>query len=199
MKSLAFVLALAISALAAVADLPPETLAQAGHPKGGTSFTLLCPRGSVLAGIRLRKASVINAIGIKCRSVAADGSLGADSNVTTFAGGDGGMGSAASCPKGSVITGSAGVVASPDGLFGFVFECRQWNAAMHRWSGPSISAMGIPAAQAALVGNLASPNLSTQAGFSTYRSCSHEPQPAHGIAGRAGSFVVAVGLVCDEP
>jgi hypothetical protein len=153
----------------------------------------------VLTGIRLRKGPIINAIAIKCRVVGADGTLGAESNVETFAGGDGGVGSSASCPRGAVITGSAGGVATPDGLFGFAFECRQWNAAMHRWSGPAVAAMGIPSANNLLVVNLTSPDLTKVAGFSTYRACRHEPQPGHGISGRAGAFVDAVGLICDEP
>jgi hypothetical protein len=199
MKFVIFVAAIVSSAVVTVADLPMEKLAQAGHAKGGTSFTISCPSGSVLTGIRLRKTSIINAIGIKCRVVGADGSLGAESNVTTFAGGEGGTGSSASCPRGSVVTGSAGGVATPDGLFGFAFECRQWNAAMRRWSGPAVAALGIPSASGVLPMALPSPNLATLTGFSTYRACGHEPQPGHGIAGRSSAFVNAVGLICDEP
>jgi hypothetical protein len=197
--AVAFLFPPAVPGSVGTRDLPVETLAQAGYPTGGTSFTRTCPSGSVLTGFRTRKGLIIDAIGIKCRTIGADGTLGAETSVGTLAGGDGGTASAGSCPTGTVITGSAGALAFPVGLFGFAFECRHWNAATRRWSGLPVTAIGIPTTGGLILMALPGPNLALLTGFATYRACGHDTQPAEGIAGRSGTFVDAVGLRCDEP
>jgi hypothetical protein len=203
MKRFAFALAILLPPVApafiGVRDLPVQTLAQAGYPTGGTAFTRTCPSGSVLTGFRTRKGVIIDAIGIKCRAVGADGTLGTETSVGSLTGGDGGTASAGSCPSGTVITGSVGALAFPVGLFGFAFECRHWNAATRRWSGLPVTAINIPTVGGLVLMALPGPNLALLTGFATYRACSNETQPAEGIAGRSGTYLDAVGLRCDEP
>src|SRR5262245_59792054 len=97
MKRFAFAVAFLLPPVAPASigarDLPVQTLAPAGYPTGGTSFTRTCPSGSVLTGIRTRKGLIIDAIGIRCRTVGADGTLGTETSVGTLAGGDGGSAS----------------------------------------------------------------------------------------------------------
>jgi hypothetical protein len=55
-------------------DLPPQYLPVYGG-SGGTAFTKDCGSGYVLTGLRYRSSLLVDAIGIMCRPVNANGSL----------------------------------------------------------------------------------------------------------------------------
>src|ERR1051325_5645260 len=83
------------------ADLPPQYLTVLGG-SGGTAFSRDCGSGRVLSGVRYRSGMVIDAIGLLCRPVLSDGTLGPESTVGTLVGGAGGTIASASCPSATV-------------------------------------------------------------------------------------------------
>ena len=163
-------------------NLPPQNLPVIGG-SGGTAFTRDCGAGRVLTGLRYRGGLVIDAIGLLCRPVLSDGTLGPESTIGTLAGGGGGTIGVASCHSGKGITGlqiSAGSYVSYVTL-----SCRTWQANTRTYSG---------IADVMSIGSLTTPS-----NPSVVQSCESTRPPGSGIRGRAASFVDAIGLVCDEP
>ena len=159
---------------------------------GGTAFTRQCPQGQVLTGIRTRAGLVIDALGIKCRPVNANGTLGGENEIGSLAGGTGGILSSGSCPQGSIVAGQGGA-RLPVGVAIFELRCRRWDAGTRRWTGSVtayvrvISGSGSPAVL--LAAN------STTGGV----DCSRAGPPVVLLRGRAGTVIDAAGFTCNEP
>ena len=162
-------------------DLPPQELPVYGG-SGGSAFGRNCGQGRVLTGLRYRSGVVLDAIGLLCRPVLSNGTLGPETTVGTLAGGGGGNSDSRDCGPGNVVAG-----ANPQ--FGtyvssILLLCAPWHA--------SSRSMG----QAS-----ASQRVGDYHPFTTDRAedCESSAQPAHAIRGRSGAYIDAFGLICDEP
>lgn len=176
---------LLVSRGAAPQDLAAENLKLMGGT-GGTAFTRSCPAGSVLTGIRARVGLAIDAIGLKCRPVQANGSLGGETDVGSLAGNPtGGTGTSGSCAQGSVIAQqlATGIILT----IGYLkLTCFQWSASA-RTFGSQTGTISVITPAGYPISNIGSDK------------CFRSTQPAHAIRGRAGALVDAFGLVCNEP
>ena len=150
---------------------------------GGSGFTRSCGAGKVLTGLQYRAGLVIDAVGVLCRPVQADGKLGSETTVGPLAGGGNGTPDSRSCPGGHVL-------ASSEIVFGsFVnairLYCHPWSASSRTFgSNPQFMiARGTSLTGGTLKGNV----------------CEASTQPAIGIRGRASALVDAIGFFCDEP
>lgn len=166
----------------ASADLAPQVLPAFGGP-GGRSFSQGCSTAAVLTGIRVRRGTVIDAVGLLCRTVASDGQLGSEAASGTMVGGDGGTAASARCPAGSVVAGATVHSAAPlTPVVGVTLRCRNWVASTRRFGSTSTEVrVGVGAA------------------FGGTAACSQAVQPARLIHGRSGLVVDALGFACDEP
>ena len=163
-----------------LADLPPQALPIYGGG-GGSSFTRNCGTDRVMTGFQFRRGLVIDGLGLLCRPVSANGTLGAES-AGSMAGGTGGTFGTRSCPAGTVVAG--GVVE-----YGSVIEtvriyCRDWK--------PATRSFGTTETLVSVVGN----NPTLPIGRTR---CENATQPVITIRGRAGLVIDAVGFTCDEP
>ena len=184
MTSRSLLLALAGGALALAPlrapDLPAQLLPVYGG-SGGTSFNRSCGAGKVLTGMRYREGLVVDAVGLLCRAVADDGSLGTESTVGTLVGGGGGSFGSASCPSGTVVRGATLDYGSV--LDGVILQCAAWSKATR-----SFGTVGA-------VRSFGRQTLSKR-GESV---CEASTQPVVAIRGREASVVDALGLICNEP
>ena len=83
----------------------PEQLLPVYGGSGGTAFSRSCGAGKVLTGLRSRGGVLLDAVGILCRPVLADGTLGSETVIGTLAGGGGGTSGVQSCDRGTVLSG----------------------------------------------------------------------------------------------
>ena len=162
------------------ADLPPQRGPINGG-SSGTSFSRSCAPGQVVTGFRYRTGWWVDAIGLLCRPVKSDGTLGPETSVGAMAGGGGGTSGNKSCPAGSVVA----WVNLMYGNFvnGVHFHCRIWVS--------STKTFGPERVQLGFGKSISDPYVQTR--------CESTKQPVHGIAGRYGWYVDALGIVCDEP
>lgn len=161
-------------------DLPTQYLPTWGG-SGGTAFSRSCGAGRVLSGVRGRAGLVVDALGLLCRSVGADGSLGPESSIGTLAGGGGGTPDVASCPRGTVVSGvtiSHGSFVNSVAIF-----CRAWDKATRKMTGPG-TGIGV---------------IGGGAGTQSPQACESASQPMSGFRGRAATLIDAVGFNCNEP
>ena len=183
-------LALFVSALvvlplarAAAQDASPQYSTVFGG-SGGDAFTRDCGAGRVLAGIRGRSGLYVDAIGIICRPVNADGTLGSPTAAGTLVGGSGGTATEAICP--SYAPAMIGFTVKYGSFVDVVVPaCGEWNWVARTFSYRDVRVGG--------VGNFSS--MAT----SKYFQCSSKGQPGAGIRGRAKALVDAIGMICDEP
>lgn len=162
--------------------LPPQYLPVYGGA-GGDAFTRSCGDGRVLTGMRFRGGMFVDAIGIMCRPVLANGTLGPESTSGTLVGGSGGTSGSASCATGTVVTGASIYYGSiVDQVF---LKCKTWNASSRSFSGVEITARPSAGSHTMSRGN--------------QENCEAPTQPVNGIRGRANSLVDALGFICDEP
>lgn len=161
-------------------DLPEQKLPVLGG-SGGTAFSRSCGAGRVLTGLRVRKGLSLDAIGLLCRPVNDDGSLGSESTVGTLAGGGGGTADFDSCPVGSVAAGAH--IFFGTYVDGVRLLCHSWDKATRSY-GAKVADL--------TVGRIA---------LSTLRItlCEQKTQPMVAIRGREQSLVDAVGFICNEP
>lgn len=160
-------------------DLPEQRLPVWGG-SGGTTFSRSCGAGRVLSGLRYRKGIWIDALGLLCRPVNADGSLGAETTVGTLAGGGGGSPGIAQCPSGTVVGGAS--IGYGDIVVGLRLQCHTWQQAT-RSLGPYVGVAIVK-----------------DGGRSTANEkCEMPVQPVVAMRGREGMFVDAVGFTCNEP
>jgi hypothetical protein len=152
---------------------------------GGTGFTRSCGDGRVLTGLQYRVGLVVDAVGVLCRPVQANGTLGSQTTVGSLAGGTNGTPNNQSCPTGQVVVGAALVIGSfVDGIH---LRCHAWSA-----SGRSFGSTTLKNLYIGLDGPRPGGNIRGN-------SCEANTQPAVGIRGRASSVVDAMGFFCDEP
>jgi hypothetical protein len=176
-------MALAWSALALTplrsTDLPEQRLPVWGG-SGGTAFSRSCGAGRVLSGVRYRKGIWVDALGLLCRPVNADGSLGAETTVGTLAGGGGGSPGIATCANGYVVGGAT--IGYGDIVVGLRLHCYTWVK--------STRSMGAFFTTVGITGNGSS---------AAAEKCELLAQPVVAMRGREGLFVDAVGFTCNEP
>ncbi len=152
---------------------------------GGSGFTRSCGTGKVLTGLQYRVGLVVDAVGVLCRAVQADGTLGSQSTVGSMAGGTNGTAAGQSCPTGQVVTGAAIVFGSfVDGIH---LRCRAWNPSARTFGSTVLKNLYIGADGERPGGNMQG------------NGCEANTQPAVGIRGRASGLVDAIGFFCDEP
>jgi hypothetical protein len=174
----AIALAAAVALSAAALDLPPQLSTLAGG-SGGTSVNVNCGTHRVLVGVSGRAGGWLDNLFLTCAFV--DGAKLTD--VKTVSGRIGGTGGlhdySVKCPSGQVVKGLMvyrGWYITQIGLY-----CRAWNGT--EWSG---------------VGNLVGP-VGGSGGSYDRRDCDSKAQPVVGLRARAGFYVDAVGIRCDEP
>jgi hypothetical protein len=176
---------LAVAPMAIViAAVAVENLPLVGS-SGGNSFTRDCPANHVLSGIRYRRGLVLDAVGIKCRPIRNDGTLGSEISVGTMTGGNGGTAGSESCPSNTAIVSQAGASQGGVGVGILVLGCFEWFPASRSWGGSRLTHLAIKTGGAL-------PALVTS-------TCSSGSQPATGIRGRHGSVVDSFGLRCNTP
>jgi hypothetical protein len=161
-------------------DLPAQYLPVLGG-SGGTAFTRSCGADRVLTGVRFRSGLSLDAIGLLCRPVNADGSLGSESTVGTLAGGGGGTAGFASCRTGSVV-GSAYIMYGSY-VSGVTLTCYAWEKSTRSYL--------------AYAGVVNAGRIGFSGGATT--SCEQKSQPVVALRGREASLVDALGLICNEP
>lgn len=161
----------------------PQQLLPVYGGAGGTSFNRSCGAGKVLTGLRYRAGLLVDAVGLLCRAVNANGTLGSESTVGTLVGGSSGTSGTVSCATGSVVVGAA--IRHGSYVDALWLNCRTWVASTRRFGtdGRFINAIGN--------------SLST--GAHNEEKCEESTQPAIAIRGRSHSLVDAIGFICDEP
>jgi hypothetical protein len=140
----------------------------------------------VLTGLQYRVGLVVDAVGVLCRSVQADGTLGSQTTVGTLVGGGSGTTvNLSSCPTGQVVTGARIIFGSF--VDGIALECRAWNASGRSFGSTVVKRLYIGA------------DVERPGGNTRGSACEANAQPAIGIRGRASALVDAIGFFCDEP
>ena len=176
--------ALALAPMRAT-DFPAQALPVYGG-SGGTAFTRSCGADKVLTGLRYRYGLVIDAVGLLCRPVNADGTLGSQVSVGTTAGGGGGNAYTASCPTGEVAMGA--VIHHGTYVDGMLLYCRIWAPATRTYAASAAGGAG---------------HITRFMGASTRieaeEICERTGQPMVAIRGRASMLVDAIGFTCNEP
>lgn len=169
----------------ATADLSAQVIEPFGGSTGGTAFTRGCGADRVMTGLRVRYGALIDAVGLLCRPVNADGSLGGEVAVGSMVGGTGGTATSVRCPANSVVAGAKVYQLTPPALTptAFTLSCRNWVASGRRFGTTSTGTLA--------VGSLV--------GISGGSMCLQQVQPMVGIRGRSGAIVDALGFTCDEP
>jgi hypothetical protein len=163
-------------------DLPAQRSPIVGGA-GGAEFTLACGPGHVLTGLRSRTDLFLNSVGITCRPVLPNGSLGPETTVGATAGGTGGQANPIACRIGEVVATAEVRAATYVDLV--VLGCRAWDPATRQAKGIDVQQVtyGNPQSRAARF----------------VSRCEFAVQPVVGIRGRAGNLVDAIGFICDEP
>ena len=163
-------------------DEPTQYLIMYGGT-GGSGFTRTCGADKVMTGVTYREGFLVDAIGLLCRPVNANGTLGAQSTVGSSVGGGGGTQGSASCGGGKVVSGAT--ITYGGQVKWMRILCGTWDPATRKFSGNEITpGFGYPSGP--------------REGTAT-TNCSLARQPAVGIRGRAGAVIDAIGLICDEP
>jgi hypothetical protein len=160
--------------------LPPQYLPIYGGG-GGNSYTRSCGAGKVLTGFTYRSGMLIDAIGVQCRPVLSNGSLGPQS-TGTLVGGSGGTTATRSCAADRVVTSLKIYYGS--WINEIRITCRLWNPSTRKFGGTETYAS---------VGPQSLPD------HTSTETCESDTQPGNGIRGRAANAVDAIGMICDEP
>ena len=183
MRSILLVMAYGVIPLATTSTALPTQYLPIWGGGGGSGFTRSCGDGRVLTGLQYRAGLVMDAVGVLCRPVQADGKLGLETTVGSLAGGGNGTPDSRSCASGHVV-GSAEIIY---GSFvnAIRLYCHPWSASGRTFgTNPQFMiARGSSLSGGTLKGNV----------------CGANTQPAIGIRGRASALVDAIGFFCDEP
>ena len=134
-----------------------------------------------VTGLRGRTGVFIDAVGMLCRPVNANGTLGAETTVGSMAGGGGGNNFIAHGKPGEVVFGAR--IYSGMYVDAMSLHCQTWDPATRKvFSSGSFVDFGHGGA-----------------GTEKTEHCALNKQPVSGIRGRASAVVDAIGLKCDEP
>jgi hypothetical protein len=153
---------------------------------GGSGYTRACGTGKVLTGLQYRTGLVVDAVGVLCRPVQANGQLGSQTTVGSMVGGGSGTtANLASCPSGQVVTGARIIFGSF--VDGIALECSAWSASARTFGSTVVKRFYIGA------------DVEKPGGNTRGNACEASTQPAVGIRGRASALVDAIGFFCDEP
>lgn len=163
-------------------NLPPQLLPVYGGV-GGTSFNRSCGAGRVLTGLRFRDGLLVDAVGILCRPVLTDGTLGPESTAGTIVGGGSNTARTRSCGSGQVVVGA--LIKHGTYVNQILLHCRTWDPISRKFGGAQRTS--------SMIGHALS------GGTENTERCESLSQPANGIRGRAHSVVDAIGFICDEP
>lgn len=163
------------------ADLPPQLLPVIGG-SGGSLFRRECGAGKVLTGFRYTQDSSLTAIGLLCRPVNADGTLGDMTAVGDRAGIARGEGGQVYCQPGQVVGGTT--IYYTTVVIGVHMRCHAWKPSTRRMA--ETYAMGVAIGRRDI-------------GKAATTSCAADTQPVVGMRGRAELVVDALGFTCDEP
>lgn len=183
MRSVLLTVACGVIPLSAASPVLPAQLLPVYGGAGGTAFTRSCGAGNVLTGLRYRAGLVVDAVGLLCRPVNTDGTLGSETTVGTLVGGGAGTSATTSCGSGRVATGA--VIRHGSFVDRVALICLLWKASSRSFGGGAGE-------------EYASAGTGIGAAKSTER-CEASTQPANGMRGRAHSLVDAIGFICDEP
>jgi hypothetical protein len=185
-RSTILVLAYGMIPLTTIVPALPTQYLPIWGGSGGSGYTRSCGTGKVLTGLQFRVGLVVDAVGVLCRTVQADGTLGSQTTVGTLVGGGGGSTvNLSSCPSGQVVTGARVIFGSF--VDGIALECSAWNASARTFGSTVVKRLYIGA------------DVEKPGGNTRGSSCEANTQPAIGIRGRASVVVDAIGLFCDEP
>ncbi len=161
-------------------NLPPQVLPVYGG-SGGTAFTRSCGAGKVLTGLTFRTGLWMDAVGLLCRPVNSNGTLGSETTVGTLAGGGGGTSGSVSCSRGKVVTEM--YIYRGSFVDGLSLHCGAWEPFARKFTAPYDIL----------------PQVGGSSGTAVGEACEQSTQPANGIGGRSASLVDAIGFICDEP
>lgn len=161
----------------------PQQLLPVYGGSGGTAFTRDCGAGKVLTGLRFRSGLIVDAVGVLCTPIAADGSLGQETTVGTLVGGGGGVSDVRHCARGSVVAGAS--IKHGTYVDRIQLRCADWNRVGRRFVNPILALVWAPDVVSSAAENS--------------EQCGSAAQPASGIRGRAHSLIDAIGFICDEP
>lgn len=164
------------------ARLAFEDLPLLGFSPGGTPFTRECPDGHVLTGVRYRRGLVLDGLGIRCRPVRPDGTLGPEISAGLMTGGNGGSAGTASCPANTVIASQEGDITGLT-LGAARLGCHAWVPGSRSWKGSQTRVLVVKPGS----------------GTPRKNTCAKGSEPATGIRGRHGGIVDAFGLRCGKP
>lgn len=179
---LIIVLITLLGAYCALAD----TYSSLSGGSGGSAFTLRCPAGSYVVGMEGRYGAWLDAIAPVCAPLTPAGDFGSRTSMP-LAGGTGGGWGSGSCPPGQAIghlTYSA-TATSPS----YVDEMTSTCGYFHDLAGGEFDFGARQESSRGLGVFFAAP----------FRTGCSLGQLAVGFYGRAGAYVDALGLICDEP
>ena len=150
---------------------------------GGNAESRTCPDEAVMTGLRVRFGIMLDAIGIRCRRINANGTLGSEFDDGSMMGGTGGTVRVTSCPSGTVIVGQRLVrsLVPPFGLVQVGFTCRGWSPTLR-------TTYGATAVVVVWKSNLSA--------HGTSDDCSAPSRPVRRVRTRAGIYVNAAGFTC---
>ena len=184
-RSMLMVMAYGVIPLATTSTALPTQYLPIYGGGGGSGFTRSCGTGKVLTGLQYRLGLVVDAVGVLCRTVQTDGTLGSQTTVGSLAGGTNGSASTQSCPSGQVV--SAAVIIFGSFVDGIHLRCTAWNASAKTFGTTVLKNLYIGA------------DGERPGGDQRDNSCEARTQPVIGIRGRASALVDAIGFFCDEP
>jgi hypothetical protein len=184
-RSLLLLMAYGVIPLATSSTALPTQYLPIWGGGGGTGFTRSCGDGRVLTGLQYRVGLVVDAVGVLCRPVQANGTLGSQTTVGSLAGGGNGTAAAQSCPSGQIVVGASIIFGSfVDGIH---LRCSAWNASARTFGSTVLKNLYIGA------------DGIRPGGSARGEVCEASTQPAVGIRGRSSALVDAIGFFCDEP
>ena len=156
-----------------------------GGSGGNQSYDLDCGAGYVLVGFTARWGFVMDSLGIICRKVNSDGTLGNAITRGPVGGGGGSNVDNPSCPGTHVVQ----QLWTYAGTYfdGTDFICSPWSPATRTVAQPPES---VPDGDMIHIGG--------DGGTLSRLACPPDGRPATGIRGRYGSFVDSLALVCDS-
>ena len=164
--------------------LPPQYLPIFGG-NGGNGFTRSCGTGKVLTGLMVRAGLLVDAVGVLCRPINADGSLGPESQVGSLAGGGSATIAAKRCESGKVAYGANINYGS---FVNRIFvHCTPWDKSQRKW------------VKSSEFSGFTTNTPTLQSPTTEQEMCELGTQPVNGIRGRASALVDAIGFICDEP